>query len=373
MKRFLSSLISVAILLSNTAFAEGSSSSIAENQSPKLVTIHVDETNEHVAGNIAVMEVRPEDEVALAREIAKQPNHVIFTSDSNDPVKTALDGEIVSIASGDQINNVSRFGKWKNRLNAGVDWMESNPKKFGLLIAIVPATAYGTYWYLLSSDYMVGAGAATLGYLYGTALTFFGKQWLKFCKYTSGKAVAGAMDSLVSVLGLKMSNRSRKRMQVRARRFGQILTAYSMNVGLMGAMMGIGGHFQLDWHTGATMMQLALYGAHDVVDYKTETLESRRARAVAVPIRIGGCSLTELFAALGVEQAELAIDVIVFSYSSAHIFSEQFKHYISRPIVKSTSKIAAGLKRIRAFRWGKKKNCSEYLKDDSKDLTGDVI
>lgn len=349
MKRLLSGLLSLSITFASLPTAAKESKPIVVDSSAwtgrgsdssdlmRVESYSLPETKNRVAGTMVITYLT-EKQNALIPQMAKLWNVITFSKGKADRLASQLDGKTQNIVYAEDPEQVPLFQKAKqglakrlsdakqklshrakHNLETAIEFQEKHDKAVPVVIAFVPAIGYGTFYFVATADWMAGAKAFGLGYLVALGVGLFSKQWLAFSKDKVGGAIAGGVLSVAKKFGTSISEMAQERLT----RFGQVLSAYGLNVLMAAGLMQIGG-LLVDSHAFSLIFLYALFANHDVIDYKHEQHFGSRVAEMVAPWRILAFVPPEVLALMGYHHVEHGMGVMVATVSLSIIFKEEF-------------------------------------------------
>jgi hypothetical protein len=343
MKRFLSTLLSFTLTLASLpAAGDDRNDPVQENRVDDvvadIVAMHIGGSEaDYVEGTQVVAEFDAADEMQVARELRGMDN-VTFALGNNDPVRAVLDENKNMMIEADSQADIPILSESrlrgllsnKDKVKASIarhaqkrfvllqHRAEAHKKKTAVLVSVFAGGVYGTYYFLLTSSYLVLAGTGIEGFFNYLGVSMLNKQWIGLSRYGVGNAT-----SVVGALALSgvMGKPTGKRAKVYFRRSGQLLTAYLLNILSTSLMMETAGQMGNPAAT-LVMFQNALYGAHDTLDIKARQKYGEKIGELLSPLRIFGCMLLEAFAMNGSQTAEYTIVGAIGLFSTLFVFRE---------------------------------------------------
>lgn len=355
MKRFTSYFLSLTISLTSlsglTVRAEETSQSQQSDSLP-VVAFNLPETSERIGASIVVTQV---DEQTAIQNFRDKENVIFFTAGQRDSVTPQLDERKNDIISAENPEQMSAFQRMKakaaekykalkqkvgngiqsarqrvsdhvqERIQVSTQFMEQHGKKMALVIALIPGSGSGAYWYVVTSEYLSLWGAFGVDFSIAAFVGMLSKQFLHISKNTVGKNLAGLVTRVLKPMGFKLSLSAKQKWQ----RFGQVLTAYGMNLAGVYAIMNIVGVFH-GLESLETLFLWALYSDHDTFDYLIEQKFGPKIAKLFSPLRIGLGSMAALFAYAGYHDVEVALGVANALAAFIHIFEHDIAHMTSK-------------------------------------------
>ena len=334
MKRFIASFLALAIFTTTSAHAlpldAGNSSIITPDTNVLAFDLPRDAT--HPGATLIIHEVQPSDEADVGKQVASHDG-VILAGSTLDPALPQVRQENASIV---YAGNAAEANA-DIQIHALNDLTHAHNKRKelhnALLIALVPATGYGVYFFYMTHSYVRSAGGMALAYVLASLITVYTDKWLGASRLTGDKA-NDLYVGMASRLGKTVSAKAQTRIQ----RFGQTSAAFGLNVvsGLSTLFFSNQLHKPGD---AAVALLFALFSSHEVIDYIFENeITNHQVVKKAMNWRLVICAMIELTATSNlVPGFDIFAGTFVSGAILAYVFSEErtagvrtFRNFVSK-------------------------------------------
>lgn len=339
MKQWIAYILSLAVAL--PPLSAEAQEPTRGTPSPTLMEVQLPAENGHPSASLKVIEVPESEQLKVAASLRGQEGAVFLTG-GHDPVTAVLDPRTDQIISATKTADAQALPHIED--HRILEKSHAN-RKMGILIALVPASGYGSYFWFLSNDYLTAAGGFAWIFLLNAAIGVFQKQWL---------SVGAALGNRTSSLGLWIASRFGKVVgdtgKARLHRFGEFLTAYGLNVVSANILFGLEGGDRAALYA----LVFALYASHETFDYISEKVFPARFGPWPIWTRQMAFALIEILIMNGSHAAEIFAGVVIPLGTLAYVFQEN--------VARGLERIRVPFRRMAEFTRARKTSCVDLLK-----------
>ncbi len=152
-----------------------------------VLSFRLPETPARPSATLVVTEIPEGQEANLISKLSEERGPVYFTAKTGDPVNEQLSEKDVTIVSADAPEELPLFAGEKGhqtleqvKAHLPQNWQSQSQHAPALLVALVPATGFGVYYWVLSSHFMQGAGVFAWELIIASAIGMYTHQVVAF-------------------------------------------------------------------------------------------------------------------------------------------------------------------------------------------------